>query len=401
MKLGIELVQTTTLKGCLTFSVYHNQKRKSYEIVDRWDRAEKFWINIHFRGVDHRVEYILVPEAFLSYIIPGEVFGIKSHGMILVAAEIARDRPRWIPYVVSKLFLQEYVDEGLDKTGLVKHYAGLMMTIRMAGMKMSKDELVEFLEKMVRHERTSYYELDQEVRQFLDDAKNSCDRREKRLEYLGRHHKNFWVRFGRQNEDLDAFGIDPGGFRNIAEAAYRSIDSDVAVMFTAAILVRQIADLPTGAQILVPREYIKISYALTEQGSCGRVELLRLVEAREDGDLVEKVGPRRSWFALVKRLSWAIYQTEEKVDRLIEDRRQKLNATIRLGHDRASELHREIAVLHERVAGQGQKFDEAADRLRQLTGWQEEIKGLSDLSEATSLTIVELTALKAKLAEVV
>jgi hypothetical protein len=402
LRLGIEIVQIQALNGKMMLSFEQNRMNKAYEIVDYYDRKRPLSITIHFRGEDHIVEYVLAPKSFLNYITPGEHFGIYAYGMILVSSEIAYEHPGWVYYIVAKLFLEPFVDEGLDKTGRAKHFASLMTTIRVAGVKMPQAELVEFLEKMMAEEQSHYFEIDGEVKKFLEDAKDPDSRRRRRLEYLSHHHRNFWVRLGREAEELDRLGYDPAGYRNLAEAAYRSLESDVASMFLAATLIRQIAELGQGAIILIPRQHIKVSYALTYEGSGGRVEIIRILEETSEGDIVEKLGHNKTWHALVKRLSHGIHQTELRVEKVIEARRQDLNQTINLGKERNVEIGREIAVLREEIARKSQPFESAAEKLRKLSGnWQNEVASLASLSEQLSSTLVDLSSLQEALAEVV
>ena len=399
---GMEMVQVPMISGRRMMSFEQNRMNKAYEVMDYYDRRKPLSVTVHFRGEDHVVEYILAPKSFISYITPGEEFGIHVYGMILVSSEIAHEHPGWVYYIVAKLFLEGFVDQGLDQTGRVKHFVSLMTTIRVAGVKMSEEELVEFLERMIASEQTNYFEIDGEVKKFLGDAKDPDSRRRRRIEYLGRHHRNFWVRLGREAEELDNLGYDPCGYRNHAEAAFRSLESDVASMFLAATLIRQIAQLCQGAIILIPRQHIKVSYALTYEGSGGRVEIVRILEETSDGDIIEKLGHNKTWHALVKRLSYGIYQTELRVERVIEARRQDLNQAISLGKEKSSEISREIAVLREQVAAKVQPLEFAAERLRKMSGkWQNEVANIASLSDQLSSTLSDLNSLQEALAEAV
>ena len=390
------------MSGRVMLAFQQNRMNKAYEIMDYYDRRKPLSVTIHFRGEDHVVEYVLAPKSFISYITPGEEFGIHVYGMILVSFEIAHEHPGWVYYIVAKLFLESFVDEGLDKTGRVKHFVSLMTTIRVAGVKMSEEELVEFLERMIAGERTNYFEIDCEVKKFLGDVKDPDSRRQRRIEYLGRHHRNFWVRLGREAEELDDLGYDPCGYRNYAEAAFRSLESDVASMFLAATLIRQIAQLCQGAIVLIPRQHIKVSYALTYEGSGGRVKIVRILEETSDGDIIEKLGHNKTWYALVKRLSYGIHQTELRVERVIEARRQDLNQAISLGKEKNVEIGREIAVLREQIREKSQPFESAVEKLRKMSGnWQNEVANIASLSNQLSSTLSDLNSLQEALAEAI
>ena len=130
---------------------------------------------LRYRGREQPVEFTFAPRSFLDYIAggdkpKGEKFGAYIGNMVFINSDLQRTNPKWIPYIVTKLWADRLINPGLDTTGRVQHWQSLFGTIRLAGMNLSQPELTEFLSAIGDHDTSGYFALDKEVRSFLASA---------------------------------------------------------------------------------------------------------------------------------------------------------------------------------------------------------------------------------------
>lgn len=219
-------------------------------------------------------------------------------------ADLLKTHPEWAPFVVAKLHAELSMDRGLDSTGVQKHFDALFGVIRVARNVMDSDELRVFLRELKQHERSGYFEWDEEAREFLEGG-GSVE--EAKRVYLERHHGNRWVSRGRFAEELTAMGFRHEiGFRNHGEAIAQKLSESPALLYSAALLVHQLTSLSPGFQgglILLRPPFNTVAYQLTKEAN-GVADLVRFEDAeglQRGEDVISVIGRRKTLIALGKK----------------------------------------------------------------------------------------------------
>ncbi len=343
-----------------------------YEAADFWTNSKIHSTTFKIDGDSKQVEFTFAPPGWIDSLVEGERYGIYFGDMMFLNADLLQKHPKWIPFVVAKLYGERYVDDGMDPSGLQAHYEALFRTIRLANHIMETKELVEYLQALQNHERTGYFEWDEAAKRFLEGYDSVA---EAKRAYLVSHHGNKWVRMGRTSEALAA--IDErytAGFRNHAEAVATLIDSsNPKALYDAAVLVRALNQLPFDRDpglIVVSSGMSAVAYLLTREGN-GVTDLLRFVDNHKliVGDrenVVRRLGGRRkaTWLALAKRLSFNVMQLEGTVQRLMESHRSQLDQLVidfEVTNDAAT---RQIELAHSLVSTRPELATELFDTLR-------------------------------------
>lgn len=402
MKFELVQRQTQTTDILARLEIVPDYLGKVYEMIDYWDSQPKLELTLNLRGQDQVIQFVYAPPAFLDYIEPGELFGAYLGNMIFINSEIGEKHPDWVPYIVLKLWSERYVDQGLDETGRVKHMQSLWATIRFAGTSMQADQLREFLEVLIKHDRSGYFKLDEEVRSFIE--KGGGDPKTAKRQYLENHHDNLWVVRGRFDEDLvSAFGISAfDGYRNHAEAIMSVLgELETKDLYTAAVFLHQLARLEPGTEVVICPPFNAFAYALTKDCN-GFTDLIKFAdwnEGKPGEDLICRLpSNRKTWQALSKRISYRIHKAEEKVRALISGEQKRLSEAV----SQADLANQEIA----RVMDQAQTmiakpdgFDQARTMLLSAgSDFQQTIAALQRVSTTTSENLQRLSDISRVLA---
>lgn len=313
---------------------------KLYEMIDYWQNSDKINVFLKLGEKEYSVEYCLTGSYFLNHMVNGELFGIYVGDMFFVSAEIARNRPKWVIFILAKLFYDRAIKSGdRDVSGRIPHYQSLFFSIRMANDILDEKELDEFLITLATTDRSDYANYDEEFRKFLENKRFGREiLLERKRKYLQHHHENQWVRKGRQTEELleldSRFGLLMDGFVNHAERIYQLLlkDSSNGDVYLASQFIRQVMYLPDGSIIEVSREFTGMAYKFQKECN-GLVSLFvpHHIQPRGGNEfLVKTSGKSRTWIALLKRLSFGFHRAELDVQELIADRKEEFNNQVYL-----------------------------------------------------------------------
>lgn len=385
-----------------------------FEIFDYWGHQPKLSLTVPFQGKEHLVEYVLAPLSFLRTFSDSrnEKFGFHTHDMMFINATLAKDRPKWIPYVVLKLFMEGFMDRGLDQSGRASHWQALYSTIRFAGATMSKEELQEFIYLISLEESTKYFELDREVREFLERAgfpggkldPNLPFVLESKRRYLDRHHACKWVSIGRKEELIASLAEGSLAiWRNHSEFLAKQVSNASERIYEMAAFVHQVLSLNEGEAVIISPPYNSFAYLMTQEGN-GLVNLVEFIDPGEFGinllspkdDVVRILpGRRRTWVALGKRLSWLIHREERAVRALIKERKIRLDSFISDARSTTTAFTQKIEEVKALVAAR-KPIDPVI--IEQLTGdWQAQLVQMSQINEEISLNLRSLDELSVAL----
>lgn len=349
-----------------------------YDAVDYWTRSEHRHVTFNVGGQQHIVHFTFAPPQWMEAMVPGEKYGFYFGDMMFLNSDLIKTHPEWAPFVVVKLYGERFMEDGLDPTGMHKHYEALFRTIRLANRVMDTDQLRAFLEELRRHERSGYFNWDDEARRFLDGGGDILSAKQA---YLERHHDNAWVRRGRQWEAIAE--LDPrlvGGFRNIGEAVCRRLAGENNLLYSAALFVREMLSVtpetrtsPGQLVVVSGLEMNRVAYLLTREAN-GIADLVRFVADHgltvgKRDNVVVKIGGkyRASWVALSKRLSFEIMRLEGKVRELTAGHSGKLEGLVvnlrQLNDAATEEITRARALL---AAGASTSSDDATQAAKAL-----------------------------------
>jgi hypothetical protein len=398
MSIKLELSLRPNLTGIQRLEIVPDYLSKVYEVIDYWDSQPKCEITLRLDGKERKIIFVYAPRSFLHYLSEGEDFGAYLGNMYFINANIGEKRPDLVPYIIMKLWFEKFVDQGLDETGKVKHLQALWSTIRFAGKNMPENELREFLTSLMKHERTGYFKLDEEVRNFIENG--GGDPKEARKRYLENHHHNHWVVRGRIDEDLvSAFGIAAfDGYRNHAEAIISVIgDLDEQNLYIMSVFLHQLATLDPEAELIIQPPFSSLAYTLTKDCN-GFVDLIRFVDqpdCRRGEDVIRRLpSNRKTWQALSKRITYRICKAEEKVKALIASEQKRLAGIVESAATTNQQFEKTLAVTQTSLATVS-GFDEAKQTL-ELAGsqFQRDIAALGELSMETSKNLAQLAQLR-------
>ncbi|MDP3882208.1 MAG: hypothetical protein Q8Q31_05015 [Nanoarchaeota archaeon] len=388
LEMKLEIVPQTGMR-----QVLENPIGKVYDVIDYWQSQPQFEATLQVGNKAHKVKYVFAPPAWLNYIARGEKFGAYLGDMIFVNSQLQERNPDYIPYVLLKLHGEKFVSPGLDTTGRAQHWQSLWATIRVAGQVMDPNSLYSFLKDLEAHERSGFFELDGEVRRFMEDHQG--DLLQGKREYLERHHENQWVARGRNEEVFASLGINDPGFRNHAEAIMSSIrDLDLYNLYLATSFVRSLAAVEPDTSLLINRPYNSFAYALTRDGN-GLTDLVKFIEAPEvkEGDVIIKLPGRiQTWTALSKRLAYTMHGAEKKVRQLAEREKFRLDGLIIEAGQQASQFEQEIGLIRQLVTNPN-RFEEARKKLQGLPAYREQVARLDELSGTIAGRMQELEEL--------
>jgi len=287
-----------------------------YDAVDYWTTHPHHKIKFTMDGEEREVSFVSAPSDWINTISPGEKIGAALGNMIFVRSSYFKKHPTWVPLVVAKLYGEVLIDRGELSSITELHWDALFRTIRLANNILDEPELYDFLSDLKAHERSGYFEHDEEARKFVEGGRPEDVLAAKRV-YLERHRANRWVARGREAAVAAGLGDSSAvGFQNHAEMVARSLQH--TNLFSAAYLVRMIREVPfTGKAVpfQIGPEFAPIAYELTSEAN-GKVDLIRFEnEAALPAGHNKIVRPadkrkRRTWVALSKRLSYMAHKLE-------------------------------------------------------------------------------------------
>lgn len=362
--------------------LYPDHMGKIYELFDYWEHHPHLELRLTVHGEEHRVPYVLAPPAFLNYLVEGERFGLCIGDVMLVSSEIHRQHPNWISYIVVKLYMERFINPGLDESGRVQHWESLFHSIRLAASTLSPGELETLLRVLVKFDRTRYFEFDNEVTEFLDRVGRDPERiREEKRRYLENHHHNRWVRQGRIEEELQQYMVAP--FRLHAEAVFQAVfGSRQDDLYLAAEFVQQMAGVEPDTPVMITPPCNRIAYLLTSRAN-GLVDLVRFVGTnphnREEDIIVKVAGRNRTWVGLSRRLAFTLHQSEKQIQKSATAERDRLSGLTTGTFALNADFDQRLLAIREQVS-QGVLLQEAIDEIQRLRGdWATELERLVQL----------------------
>lgn len=389
-----------TLRSSLTdrLQLLPSRLGKLYEIMDFWGHATKLNAQFNVGQDEKKFNYVLAPKAFLDYVADSgnEPFGAYIADMMFVNEDLQRTHPDWIPYVALKLFLERGIDPGRDTSGKVEHWQSLFGTIRVAGMVMNEQQMIEFLAAIKDHDSTQYFDLDKEAKDFFERYKNLTPLEAKR-KYLDSHHNNFWVTRGRLDSELKSLAPEIS-FRNVAETIYFEFGKNLLIhdLYNTSCFVREMIASPAGEPIEVSSPFNHIAYHFTKEAN-NVSDLVTFVEQEEpirNGDIIIKEsGKQASWVALGKRLSYQISCTERATRQLVEAEKTKLDGIVAVAQYAESRFASSIEQTKALIQTPG-SLQEAKDRLLRLRGdYSNQVAAISDLTNQVTTNLDNLEEL--------
>jgi len=383
-------------EGCL--ELQQDKTGKVYELIDYWDHTQKYITAFNYNGVEHKIEYAFAPQSFLNYIKgEKEFFGAYLGDMMFINSSMLKNHPEWIPLILVKLYAQKKIDPGLDKTGRAVHWDSFYRTIRTAGKAMSETQLKEFIDMTRKYESTGYFDLDSDIKQFIESSGN--DSLAAKRNYLNRHHNNMWVTRSRNEEVLAEEGFQTI-FRSHAEAILRQFSGvDTTILYDTAAFIHEMTHADPDVSIRITPPYTAIAYELTKERN-GVVDLIKFqpISNRENNDdIIFKVPKReKTWIALSKRISYNIHKLEQGVNSLVNAERKRLEGLIIEAETTQNHLNvqlqdiRSLLVISsplsnvtKMLSAHGEKYHIEMTRLEAMI--QTEVKTLSDLEEISKL----------------
>jgi hypothetical protein len=323
--------QEETMQLQLGFGLTAEMKlRDKYqEFMDYWGAASKQIMPVDFLGFHFDVEWAYAPRAFLQHVGPDDYgvsyrlgsyrMGEPTMGMdlwshfpkgILVASELSEEHEHWVPFVVIKLFFEWFVDPGRDTTGVAKHLAAAVETVRLASHLLPKEEWEKFIQVIGR-------EIPQHQSMLMIEMERGPNRSNK-SDYLKRHHGNRWVRAGRKEEALYLVVPDLAWNRNRAEIVWETIMEYPKLSYLVQHVVKTLDANQEGSMIEFPMEVLHAVQCLTREFN--RVVDLCEIQGVQDGKLlVLNRGDRfrqPTLDALKKRIGYGLWCMAERAKRL-------------------------------------------------------------------------------------
>src|SRR3989338_3344276 len=367
---------------------------KVYEIMDYWQSQPKLEATLRIGEREHKIRYVFAPQSWLDYLVRGERYGAYLGDMIFINSRLQEQNQDYLPFVLLKLYGEKFVDPGMDKTGRVQHWQSLWATIRVAGQLMDSNRLYSFLSDLQQHESSRFFELDGQVKRFMEEHRGDLTDAKRR--YLDAHHNNLWVARGRNEELFANLGMD-SGFRNHAEAILSSIkDLDTRELYLATGFVRAMSSIEPDMPVQVGRPFNSYAYALTKKGN-GITDLVKFIEEQgtHENDVISKLpGKMATWSALSKRLSYNIHTAEKRAKELAEKERYRLNDIVIQAGKRTSVFEKELGLIKQMVdLGAEGAFSEAKKKLQGITMYGQEITKLEELSASIAERMRQLEEL--------
>ncbi|MBT3985003.1 hypothetical protein HOD38_03690 [archaeon] len=366
-----------------------------YELVDFWTSSPKHKLKVPIGEEMHEAQYVLAPERFLQYVKDDEPFGIYVGDMTFISAELAKEHPTWVPYIALKLVAQRHINEGLDESGRARHWQALFGAIRVAGLKMDEPNFRGFIEELAAHENSGYFELDDELNDFLGGNDPLTAKRK----YLDHHRNNRWVTEGRKTEIMEKMGLQVYG-RNHAEAVFSEIDDRNLNLYAASVFVRAIRHVPHGEGVLISPPYNAIAYAMTRDAN-GVVDLLNFRQGvLPDGqDIVFKKGRNRNstWTALIKRLGYQMHIAERNATKLLDSQKEELEGLVVSAEGQNALITADAARVEELVTAS--QFEAARAILEGMPGHEQSLARLGELTRGSAESLALLEASRQLLEE--
>lgn len=289
-----------------------------------WDAVQRYIENnkpIHASFVHQQervsIPFYIAPNQLISKLDSEERWGVMAWGTILIASHVVRDHPTWVPYVAMKLYLEKFVDTGLDNSGKAKHWEALKATLLIAKETLPQDEFLQMRKMLELEERTGFFDLDPELQAVLSDPEK---RSEHKRRYLQFHRQNWWVRQGRLESELheDSLYAYDGDFLIWAERGFRELEFENPLLAREFILALLVLD--ENETLIIGKEYASIAYALTEE-VCG-VPIIEFVDGWINQENAVRTNNRRFYKTLEgieRRLSYALFQIERRVNQVTKD----------------------------------------------------------------------------------
>jgi hypothetical protein len=296
------------------------------------------------------------------------------------------------------------MDHGLDTSGRAVHWQALYATTRFAGMKMDEQSLREFLTAAAKYDDTGYYDIDRQVKEFIEN--NGGDLLTAKRKYLENHRRNKWVKRGRLEEELRVFGFDTErasrnyaemnhGWRNRAEVIMRCFsDLDTKHLYRVAAFVHAMAAVDPETPVILRPPYNSYAYALTRRSN-GIINLVSFLDVKPGNktDAIVKIPKRtRTWIALSKRLSYVMHKAEEKVREQIDAEKLRLDQLVIEAGETNLSMQKEVSAAHALMRA-GKVFERAKQALGRIKGYKDSIQRLDDTSAQISQSILSLERL--------
>src|SRR3989344_1909491 len=394
MTLQIRQELSVVNEGRLECRLVHDPMGKQYDIFDYWEHQPKHEVTLTTNEGPRQVKFVYSPPSWLNYVCSKEKFGAYVGDMMFISSDQKLVKPDWVPFIIVKLYGERFIEKGLDETGKVKHYESLFRTIRAAASKMDERGLHDFLSVLVRHDRDNYFELDNEVREFLE--RHGMDPKLARRAYLERHHGNKWVGRGRTDEQLMDLGFSlVEGYRNHAEAVVDAFgELDAKDLYLAAQFIHILNSVEPNVPVIVEPPYTSFAFNLTKEGN-GKVDLVQFKgAAAPNEDVLVRVKNRQpTWTALGKRFSYRIHIVEESVGKLISTAKQSLDGIL----VEAQRVHDAYAVQIADVralVAERKKLPRAQEMFKRISGdYAPRVKMMDEVTQAAAQNLKNLEEL--------
>jgi hypothetical protein len=379
-------------------------KARFFEAISYFNERPKHTLSFHDNaGKEHAVLYVLASEAFIHYLSPGEKFGIRIGDAYLISSQIASNHPTWVNFVVIKLYTERFVDPGLDMTGRTQHFLSMSLTLRLAGAIMQKDDLLAFIRETMKYESERYFQIDREIRKFVDENggpnANPIDILEKHRGYLEKHRFNRWVKIGRSEEEL---AIAYPSFHNLR--IYHNYGESVASVIpshsiiTAQKFIQFMHGVDPEEAVLLDPEMSSIAYLFTTDGN-GVIDLLFFSKENTDQpkhNIIFKVPKKeKTWGAVERRLAYRIHKAEQRVQAMIEFENKRLESTTQKARSLQKQTAEIISSAKTAFAESSPLgIEKARTVLCELSGeYSAQMKQLGEVIEGQALIIKELDSL--------
>ena len=292
-----------------------------YEAFDFWSHQPKLQSIFSFRGEEKSIEYVLAPPSFLNYIAEKEEpFGVHVGDMIFINSHTHQKRPEWTKYIALRLFSSNKIISKSDNPQLNNHWESLYRTTRLMANQMKESDLFEFLDLLNQYDTSEYFDLDVEAKRFLESSESLIEAKRK---YLEKHHENIWVKRGRDEEFLQSLGFNNRGFKNHAEAILSSsFDSTIDQQYLYGDFIRKLAFVDIGVPLEISPPFNQFAYTLTKNcnGVSDMIDFITpeaLLSTSTDV-IIKRKERRRTWNALLKRISYQIHTVEKNLRNITE-----------------------------------------------------------------------------------
>ncbi|MEW5997048.1 MAG: hypothetical protein AB1657_05685 [Candidatus Micrarchaeota archaeon] len=318
------------------------------ELTAFYDRANKITVALTDpkTGKSAQTDFVVAPSRLLDYVKGGEPYGVSVADMIFVSD---RTPEKFIPLVVFKLFMERFVDPGLDETGRAKHLKAAFDAIRLAPFAgLSLSEMAEFINILIAHDPSGVIKADPIVQKYLGIPPWRVPERAK---YLEAHHAHWRVRHSREFAALLSTFNCERMFRDfhVSKADLVLFNATHANPYLLGAFIRRASTIPLGMPFVVDEAMSAPAYALTE-GECG-VDLIRFIEGRPDRtNVVIRYGgefaTERTWTALVTRVETGLLLLERRID----ERVAQLQGRVKAVTDQIEKARKDIAAAKEQLA---------------------------------------------------